>query len=136
MKGKTYDLKKLASSGKFDITVSTRFFYNTQDYFDALTDFYNNYRRDLGNYTPAFLVHSDEDRDAFIKECFEVRAIFMRLGITALLDSLMTMEDAAIARNFKEFSDGQVSFHATLKICKDTIKDSTQRWALSRKSHK
>jgi hypothetical protein len=131
MKGKTYDLEKLSASGKFDISVSTRFYYNTQEYFDALTDFALNYHRDLSNYTPAFVVNSDADREEFMKECFEIRADYVRLGLTALLESLVTMEDAAIAKNFKEFSDGQVTYRATMKICKDAITDAAMRWKMT-----
>jgi hypothetical protein len=133
MKGKTYDLGKLSSSGRFDIGVSTRFYYNTQDYFDALSEFAENYARDLGNYTPAFVVNSDLDREEFMKECFEIRADFMRLGMVTLLDELMKMENAAISRKFKEFSDGQITFQATIKICKDVIRESAMRWKVSRK---
>jgi len=131
MKGKTYDLKKLESSGKFDTSVSARFYYNTQDYFDDLTNFVNNYKRDLSNYTPAFVINSDEDREKFMKECFEVRADFVRLGLTALIESLEVMENAVISKKFKEFSDGQVTFKANIKICKDTINDAAMRWKMS-----
>lgn len=124
MKSKIYDLKKLNSSGNFDISISMRFFYNTQEYFDALTDFASSYARDLGNYTPAFLINSDVDREGFMKECFKIRADFVCLGMTALLEKLAVMEDAAISKNFKEFSDGQVIFQATLKICKSLIKEA------------
>jgi len=133
MKGKTYDLNKLSATGNFDISVTTRFFYNTQDYFDALTHFAKHYKRNLNNYTPAFVVNCDTDREEFIKECFEVRADLVRLGLTSLLNLLTVMENAAINRNEKEFSDGQISFKATMKICKDAIKDSSQRWKISRK---
>jgi hypothetical protein len=132
VKGKTYDMEKLTESGKFDTSVSTWFYYKTQDYFDALTEFANSYPRDLGNYTPAFVINSDADREEFMKECFEIRADFTRLGITPLLEELANMENAAISRNFKEFSDGQITFQATMKICKDVIKDSVMRWKLSR----
>lgn len=131
MKGKTYDLEKLAASGNFDTSVSTRFYYKTQDYFDALTDFASNFQRDLGNYTPAFVINSDADREEFMKECFEIRADFMRLGLVSLLSELEKMENAAISRNFKEFSDGQITFHATLKICREIIRDSATRWKVS-----
>jgi hypothetical protein len=132
LKGRTYNLEKLSSSGKFDIEVSARFYYNMQEYFDALTDFAKNYHHDLSNYTPAFVVNSDDDREQFMKECFEVRADFVRLGMTALLESLVVMEDAAISRNQKAFSDGQVGFHATLRICKDEIEAAANRWKLTR----
>jgi hypothetical protein len=136
MKGKTYDLEKLSASGKFDIGVSTRFYYTTQEYFDALTDFSLNYKRDLSNYTPAFVVNSDADREEFMKECFEIRADYVRLGLSALLDALVTMENAAIAKNFKEFSDGQVTYRATMKICQDAIKESVTRWKMTHKHSK
>jgi hypothetical protein len=132
MKGKKYDLEKLSSSNHFDISVSSRFYYNTQEYFDALSDFVQNFDRDLRHYTPAFVVNSDDDRANFLKECFEIRAVFTRLGITSLLDSLAVMEDAAIKRKHKEFSDGQVTYQATLQICKDTISDSAMRWKLGK----
>ncbi|MCL1884757.1 MAG: hypothetical protein FWF81_13520 [Defluviitaleaceae bacterium] len=132
MKGKTYDLEKLSASGNFDVSVITRFYYNTQEYFDALTTFVNTYSRDLGNYTPAFVVNSDADREEFMKECFEIRADYVRLGLNALIESLVVMEDAAINRDVKEFSDGQISYQATLKICKDDIKNATTRWKMKR----
>ena len=131
VKGKTYDLNKLAASGNFDIDAGPRFFYTTQEYFDALTDFVSHFRQDLGNYTPAFVINSDPDREEFLRECFAVRAKFMSLGITPLLDTLAVMEDAVISRNLKAFSDGQIRLHATLKICRDEIKKSAQRWRLS-----
>lgn len=138
MKGKTYDLNKLSATGNFDIGVTSRFYYNTQDYFDALSDFYLNFKRDLTNYTPAFVINSEDDRKEFLQECFEIRAEFVRLGITALLEALSVMEDAAITRKFSDFSDGQVTFRATLKICKEAIKDAEMPWKISapRKSSK
>ena len=132
MKGKTYDLNKLSSSGKFDIGVITRFYYNTQEYFDALTQFAVNYNRDLGNYTAAFVVNSDAEREAFMSECYEIRADFVRLGADALLETLVILEDAAISRSLNQFSDGQVSFRATMKICKDLVKDACERWKMTR----
>jgi hypothetical protein len=131
MKGKTYDIKKLEDTGRFDTSVSTRFYYNKQDYFDDLTTFVLNYKRDLSNYTPAFVVNSDVDREEFMKECFEIRAEFVRLGLKSLIESLEVMENAAISKKFKEFSDGQVTFKATIKICKDTISDAATRWKMS-----
>jgi hypothetical protein len=133
VRGKTYDLTRLAASGYFDTSVCTRFYYHAQEYYDSLTDFALNYSRDLSNYTPAFVVNSDPDREEFLKECFEIRADFMRLGLTALLESLGTLENAAITRNFKEFSDGQITLFATLQIAKDTIKESAMRWKVSKR---
>ena len=132
MKGKTYDMQKLSASGKFDISVSTRFYYTTQEYFDALTDFEAKYNRELNNYTAAFVINADEDREAFMQECYEIRAIFVRLGADALLESLLVLENAAISRNMNVFSDGQVNFRATVKICKDIIKNSCERWRMTR----
>lgn len=132
MKGKTYDINKLSSSGKFDVGVSNRFYYNTQEYFDALTDFAANYNRDLSNYTAAFVINSDAERDAFMLECYEIRADFVRLGINALLEALVTLENAAISRELGEFSDGQVKYRATLKICKDIIREACERWKMTR----
>jgi len=131
MKGKTYDLKKLADSGKFDTTVSTRFFYDTQGYYDALTDFAADFKSDFGNYTAAFVVNSDEDRKIFLGDCFEARAEFVRLGMTALMEALAVLEDAAIQKNTKEFSDGQVKFDATLRICVDIIRGAVMPWRMS-----
>jgi hypothetical protein len=132
MKGKTYDTDKLSADGRFDTSVITRFFYKTQDYFDALTDFEQNYKRDLSNYTPAFVIHADANREEFIKECFDVRAVFVRLGMTYLLDELTTLENAAISKHEKEFADGQVKFRATIRIYKDIIKEATTRWKMTR----
>ena len=131
MKGKTYNLEKLSSSGYFDVSVSKRFYYNTQEYFDELTDFVNNYDRDLRNYTPAFVINSDIDREEFIKECYEIRAYYVRLGMTALIDAIEVMENAAIGKEVKEFSDGQVSYKAKIKICKDAITEAQMRWKMS-----
>ena len=131
MKGKSYDIDKLAESGMFDIGVATRFYYNTQEYFDALTNFMVNHNRPLSNYTPAFVVNSEPDREQFMKECFEIRADFVRLGLTVLLDWLVVMENAAIAKNAKEFMDGQINFHASLKICRDTLRESTKPWRMT-----
>ncbi|MDR0272285.1 MAG: hypothetical protein LBI27_03085 [Clostridiales bacterium] len=132
MKGKTYDLKKLAASGHFDVNVSTRFHYSTQEYFDALTDFANNYDNDLRNYTAAFVVNSDVDREMFIKECYEIHADFVRLGFTALIEGLLVLEDAAMKKDMKEFADGQVSFKAKVKICKEEIINAQERWKMTR----
>jgi len=131
MKGRTYNMKKLESSGKFDTSVLERFYGSEQEYFDALTNFVKNYTRDLGNYTPAFVINCDEDREEFMKECFEIRADFMRLGMTELLKNLSILEDAAISRTLKGFSDGQISFHASLKICKDEICAAANRWRIT-----
>ncbi|MCL1844146.1 MAG: hypothetical protein FWF79_10070 [Defluviitaleaceae bacterium] len=132
MKGKTYDLKKLAASGKFDISVSTRFYYQTQEYFDALTEFVNTFERDLSNYTPAFVMNCEEDRQNLVKECFEIRAYLVRMGVTSLIENLATIEDSAISGNIKEFADGQITLRANIKICKDSIKEATMRWKMSR----
>ncbi|MCL1877225.1 MAG: hypothetical protein FWF80_00030 [Defluviitaleaceae bacterium] len=129
MKGKTYDLAKL--SDKFDTDVSTRFYYNKQEYFDALSSFLTNYNRDLGNYTPAFVINDDLSREEFMRECFEIRAELTRLGLSALLELLSQLEDAARKRNFQEFSDGQVNFRATLEICKSELLDATTRWKMT-----
>jgi len=127
MKGKRYDMKKLAASGMIDITVSQRFYYNNQEYFDTLTKFLD-YHTGLGNYTPAFVVNSEEDCASFMLECFEARAEFMRLGLTVLLQELAVMEDAVINKDMKEFADGQTMFMASLTIYKDLIKDAAMRW--------
>lgn len=131
MKGKTYDLKKLSGTGMFDTSVVTKFYYTTQEYFDALTDFVKNYRQNLGYYTPAFVVNSTADREEFLRECFDVRATFVRLGLTALSEALSDMENAGISKNYDEFKDGQIKFHATMKICKSIIKDSEMRWKIT-----
>ena len=131
MKGRVYDIKKLADSGRFDTTVRNRFYYDNREYFDALSDFAENFERDMGNYTPAFVVNCDEDREEFMKECFEVRASLMRLGAGKLLDLLLVMENAAISRNAKEFADGQVNFHANLRICQDIVRDAAVKWMIS-----
>ena len=132
MKNRVYDIEKLTASGKFDTSIIMRFFYHVQDYYDALTDFVENYQRCLINYTPAFVVNSEEDRKNFLEECFKVRAVFMRLGATDLLGLLGVMEDSAISRSAKEFSDGQVNFAATLEIYISIVKDAEQK---SRKSN-
>ena len=98
MKRKTYDLDKLADSGKFDIGVRKSFFYNMQDYFDALTDFEQHYKRELGNYNPTFVTHCEDNREELMRECFELRAVFVRLGMTELLNALDTLENAAITK--------------------------------------
>jgi len=131
MKGKKYDIEKLEASGKFDTSVSTRFYYSTQEYFDAITLFSEHHNKGFSNYTPAFVVNSDDDREEFLKECFEVRAGLTTLGLTALLNELSIMEDAAIQKDMKEFSDGQIKYRATLEICLRTIKDATMRWRMT-----
>ena len=132
MKGKTYNLDVLTTSGLFDLDVVSRFFYSTQDYFDALTDFELNYRRDLANHTPAVVAYSPESREDFIKECFDVRSVFVRLGMPELLRNLDNLENAAITKNEKGFSDGQVTMRATIKIYKETIKKAETRWKMTR----
>ena len=124
MKAKIYDMAKLSESGKFDTTIVQRFFYHVKDYYEALTDFVENHKKCLSHYTPAFVVNSEDERKGFLNECFQVRAMLMRLGAIDLLDRLSAMEDAAISRNFQGFSDGQVSFNATLKIYMDIIKEA------------
>ncbi|MCL2578026.1 MAG: hypothetical protein FWE27_08255 [Defluviitaleaceae bacterium] len=127
MKGITYDVNKLSESGKFDTSVSKLFFYSTQEYFNALTDFVQNYKQDLANYTPAFVIHSEDSRKEFINECFAVRASLVRLGMPELLDALDTLENAAISKHEKEFSDGQIKFRATIKIYKEKIKEAEKK---------
>jgi len=132
MKGKNYDLDILTASGLFDLTVVSRFFYNTQEYFDALTDFERNYRRDLANHTPAVVAYSSESREDFIKECFDVRSVFVRLGMPELLRNLDNLENAAITKHEKGFSDGQIKMRATIEIYKETIKKAETRWKMTR----
>ena len=124
MKFKTYDLDKLSETKLFDLDVVSRFFHTKQKYFDALTDFEKFYKRDLSNYNPTFVTHCDSNREELIKECFEVRAALVRLGMNDLLDALNVLENAAITKHEKEFSDGQVKFRATVKIYKEAIKNS------------
>jgi|GEM_PF-659676 len=119
---KTYDIAKLEASGKFDTAHVQRFFYNVKDYYEVLTDFFDNYKKCLGHYTPVFVVNSEEDRQRFLTECSQVRAKFINMGAIGLLDALSVLEDAAIIRNFEQFSDGQVKFNATLKIYMDLVK--------------
>ncbi|MCL2049672.1 MAG: hypothetical protein FWG87_13215 [Defluviitaleaceae bacterium] len=132
MKGITYNLEKLIASGNFDTGVIERFYYDKQEYFDALTDFRYDYKRDLTNYTPAFVINSKEDSEEFMKECFEIRAIFIKLGFTAVLETLVRLEDAAISHSEKAFSDAQIRFRATLKICKDELQAAANRWKITR----
>jgi len=127
MKRKSYDMTMLSETGMFDTNVSTMFYYSTRDYFDALTDFVQHYKRDLANYNPAFVVNSADSREDFIRECFEVRAILVRLGMNELLDALSTLENAAITKHDKEFSDGQIKFRATIEIYKKTIKEAVKK---------
>lgn len=129
MKGKTYDLAKLSSN--FDQDVITRFYYDKQEYYDALTHFVKTYKRDLSNYTAAFVINDDISREEFIKECYEIRAELTRLGLNVLLGELSNLEDAARNRNMQEFSDGQTTFRATIKICKDEIAAAEMRWKMS-----
>ena len=124
MKGLVYDLEKLAGSGKIDTSFIGRYFYDSQEYFDKLTDFTTNYARCLSSYTPAFVVNSEEDKNRFLAECFQVRALFMQLGLASALDELNTMENAIHNQNVKEFADGQVKFAATLNIYMDIINDA------------
>ena len=124
MPAKRYDIAKLEASGKFDTAHVQRFFYNVADYYEVLADFFNNYKKCLSHYTPVFVVNSEDDRQGFLNECSNVRAKFMTMGATGLLDTLSVMEDAAINRNFEEFSDGQVKFKATLKIYMDLVKSA------------
>jgi len=53
-----------------------------------------------------------------------VRAVFMRIGATGLLDLLGVMEDSVISRDMKVLSDGQINFAATLEIYIDTVKNA------------
>lgn len=132
MKGRKYDMEKLEASGKMDVSVCSRFYYTQQDFFDELTNFIENHNTGFSNYTPAFVVNSEEDRKEFLNECFEARAQLTRIGMTALLDELSVMEDAAIHRNMKEFADGQIKYGATMEICLKLVKDSARRWVMSR----
>ena len=136
MKSKTYNIEKLAESEKFDTSIVQRFFYNISDYYNALTDFAENFGKCLSHYTPVFVVNSEEDRQGFLTESAQVRAAFMRIGATALLDALSVLEDAAIERNFEAFSDGQVKFRATLKICMDIVKSAESKVKTEKKKKK
>jgi len=122
MKGITYDLHKLSDSGLFDLNASTRFFYTMREYFDALCGFEKDFSRDLKNYTPVFLINDETNRELFIRECFEIRAVLTGLGMVDLLKALDVLENAAITKREKAFSDGQVKFAANINIYKDTIR--------------
>jgi len=124
MNTKTYDMSKLADSKKFNTAQVSLFFYQISDYYAALTNFVDTMKRCLSHYTPAFVVNSEDERANFLAECAQVRAKLIRLGASELMDCLGTLEDAAISRNFEEFSDGQVKFNATLKICMDVVKNA------------
>ena len=129
--GKCYNLQKLIASGMFDIESGQQFHYNKiQTYFDSLEDFAANYVSGFGNYTPAVVVNSDENRAFFLVECYNARAQFMVLGISALLDCVTVMEDAAIKRDREGFADGQVKLRATLRICRNTIRAAEIQWLI------
>ena len=132
IKGKRYDMQKLAASNQFDLTVVHRFYYNVQEFFDELTEFAETHRSPLRNYTPAFVINSEDERQVFIQECFEARAMYMKLGLTGVLHEISVMEDAVQKKMLKEFSDGQIKFLADLTICIDVIKDSETRWVIGR----
>jgi len=121
---KIYDMNKLESSGKFNIDAIRRLFYKEEDFFHALTDFVDNYQRCLSNYTPAFVVNSEAERQSFLAECFNVRAVLMRIGATELSKFLSVMEDALIFSDTKELSDGQMNFKANIEIYTRIIKDA------------
>ena len=99
----------------------------------SLSEFARSYNRDLNHYTPTVVAYSDENREDFIKECFEVRADFVRLGMVELLRALDTLENAAITKHEKEFSDGQVKIRATVEIYKAAIKEAATPWKMSGK---
>jgi len=124
MKRTSYDIEKLARSGKFDTSIISRFFFYIQEYFDALTDFITTQQRCLNNYTPAFVVNNEDERRNFLVDCFKARATIMKLGFPALLEELSVLEHAANVRNLKKFSDGQINFNATMKIYMDIIRDA------------
>jgi len=130
MKGIKYDIDKLNKSGLFDTSAASKFYYNIQDYFDALTYFIDNNVFGFSNYTPAFVVNSDEDRCLFLKECFDTRAEFTRLGMAALLQELDVMENAANKRDMKEFSDGQIKLRASIEICIRALRGAAMRWRI------
>ena len=132
IKGKRYDMKKLADSGQFDLTVVHRFYYNPQEYFDDLAEFAATHRSPLRNYTPAFVINSEDERQVFIRECFEARASYMKLGLIGVLHEISVMEDAVQQNMLKEFSDGQIKFLADLEICIETIKDAETRWVIGK----
>ena len=121
---KTYDISKLTQSNQFDTANVQLFFYQITDFYEALNGFVETMGRALSHYTPAFVVNSEEERSNFLQECSQVRAKLMRIGATELMDTLAVLENAAIHRDFKEFSDGQVKFSATLKMAIDVIKDA------------
>jgi len=132
MKGKRYNMQLLVESGMFDVNKGQLFCYTIQEYFDALTEFLSKHISGFGNYTPAFVVNSEDERNCFLQECYEARAVYIMLGMTALMDAVNVMEDAALKRDMDELSDGQVKFRATLKICTDILRKAEMRWMISR----
>jgi hypothetical protein len=121
---KRYDLTKLTEAEGIDTGLVKLFFFDNRDYFSALSEFLKNFGHPLAHFTPAFVIHSPEDRALFMKECLFVRTTLMKLGLSLAIREVDVMENAIYAGAVKEFSDGQVKFGAAVKIYNDIIKNA------------
>ena len=120
--GKVYDLAQLTEGNGIDCNLVKLFFFENRDYYDALTDFLDNFGHPLAHYTPAFVINSPDDRALFLKDCLTIRITLMRLGLTYAVRELDFMENAIHAGNVKEFADGQVKFTASIEIYSSVIR--------------
>jgi hypothetical protein len=116
MNGKVYDMAQLTESNGIDRSLIKLFFFDNHDYYDALTDFEENFHKPLAHYTPAFVVNSPEDRALFLKDCLNIRTTLMQLGLTLAIRELDNMENAVHSGAVKEFADGQIKFDAAIEI--------------------
>ncbi|MCL2499069.1 MAG: hypothetical protein FWE90_01905 [Defluviitaleaceae bacterium] len=121
MGGKVYDLAQLTESNGIDRSLVKLFFFENRDYYNALTHFTENFHRPLAQYTPAFVVHSPDDRALFLADCLKVRTVLMQLGLTLAIRELDAMENAVHHGDVKEFADGQVKFDAAVQIYMDVF---------------
>jgi len=119
-----YDLTKLTERKGINRNLVKLFFFNNEDYYNALTDFTENFGRPLAHYTPDFVMNSPDDRALFIKDCMNIRATLMQLGLTYAIHELDVMENALWRGTTKEFSDGQIKFAASINIYTQVIKDA------------
>lgn len=119
----SFDLDKLFEGSMIDKGLVDLFFYDNRDYYHKLTDFLvNNHNYSLSHYTPAFVMHSPEDKTLFLKECYQVRASLMQMGLLMAMDELDVMEEAVHHNDVKAFADGQIKYVATIRIYLDMIR--------------
>lgn len=124
MSNEKYDMERLSSSSSINAASAFGMHYDSQDFFNHLTDFLAEWPNYLRSYNPTVIVYSDEERHTFAHDCSNIRAILTQLGITKALAELNNLENAVRHNDVKSLSDGLNIFFATLEIAAGDIQDA------------